>query len=60
MKYTILSISFKGEANQVEEWCGTIYLVDPISESTILKWKNPRQPSEAGIMYPKTEYIHFE
>jgi insulysin len=51
--YTILSKSFKGEANQVEEWYGTNYRVDHISESTMLKWKNAIRPSELGITYPK-------
>lgn len=51
--FTILSKSFKGEANQREEWYGTNYRVDPIPESTMLKWKNAARPSQLGIRYPK-------
>jgi insulysin len=50
---TLLSKSFKREANQVEQWYGTNYRADPIPESTMLKWRNAVNPSQLGIMYPK-------
>ncbi|KAG7356829.1 insulin-degrading protein [Nitzschia inconspicua] len=51
--FTILSKSFRGETNQVEEWYGTNYRADPVPESTMEKWKNSIQPSKLGISYPK-------
>lgn len=51
--FTILSKSFKGETNQVEEWYGTNYRVDPISEATMERWRNGIQPQKLGISYPK-------
>jgi insulysin len=51
--FTVLSKSFRGQTDKKEIWYGTDYRVDPIPESTLFKWRNPAQPKELGIGYPK-------
>jgi insulysin len=51
--YTIISKAYKGQTNLKERWYATDYSVEPVSLSTLLRWKNPTSANEFGLTFPR-------
>jgi insulysin len=51
--YTIISKAYKGQTNLKERWYETDYSVEPVSLSTLLRWKNPTSANEFGLTFPR-------
>jgi insulysin len=51
--FTIMSKTFAGKTDNKEFWYGTDYVVDPIAESTLMKWRQCEKPKSLGLEFPK-------
>jgi insulysin len=58
---TVFSKTFERKTNKVEKWYGTEYNVRPISQTTLMAWKNCPTAASIGLTYPrKNEFIPSE
>ena len=58
---TVFSKTFEKKTSKVERWYGTEYNVRPISQATLMAWKDCAPAASIGLAYPrKNEFIPSE